>query len=182
MNEAEVERPDPEEGFRVRMRQLRQALGCSQQRFAEEMSARGFNWHQTTVAKVEVGQRLVSLAEALGVADALGAKLDDMVAPLPISPVDDDERAILVRLLQQATEEMKHQHRAAMQAQVALAAAERALEDADARRNEARRDVDSAQVRASQTAVAFAAAESRQKALLARLADRQHRWRATSST
>lgn len=62
---------DQEIGLAVR--QLRG--GISQSRLAELMTARGFSWHQTTVAKTETGERPLRLTEALALADELGVDL-----------------------------------------------------------------------------------------------------------
>ena len=58
--------------------------GLSQAAVAEWMTERGFAWHQTTVAKVEAGERPLRLSEAV----ALGTKLDVDLPTLVGDPTD----------------------------------------------------------------------------------------------
>lgn len=62
----------PAEVFARRLREIRTAKGWSQARVAEEMTRLGHRMMQTTVGKVETGDRSVSLEEALVFALALG--------------------------------------------------------------------------------------------------------------
>lgn len=59
------------------MREQRGSL--SQQRLADEMRARGFEWAQATVWNVEMGKRPVRLTEAIALADIHGIELADFV-------------------------------------------------------------------------------------------------------
>ena len=56
----------------AQLRELRQAAGFSQVRLAREMAARGWPWHQQTVAQVEAAQRVVRLGELADLADLFG--------------------------------------------------------------------------------------------------------------
>lgn len=75
-----------EDVFRAQVRQRRQVLGWSQQRVAEEMTKHGHAWHQTTVAKVEAGQRPIGLGEAVALGRVLGANISDMTSEAAHNP------------------------------------------------------------------------------------------------
>jgi len=63
------------------MRTTRERMGLPQNVLAMTMNSMyGFPWHQTTVGKVESGERPIRLAEAVAVAQSLGVPLDDLVA------------------------------------------------------------------------------------------------------
>lgn len=63
-----------------RMRELREQQGLSQQGFVNQLAARGIlQWHQTTVGKVESGQRPVRVDEAMAIADTLGVLVQDLI-------------------------------------------------------------------------------------------------------
>jgi hypothetical protein len=51
----------------------------TQSALAEEMTRRGFRWHQATVYKIENGERQIQLGEAREVAKVFGLVLDDML-------------------------------------------------------------------------------------------------------
>lgn len=81
---------DPtEEVFGQRLRENRTAARLSQRELAEEMQAEGFDWHQTTVQRVETGKRSVRLSEAVVIARILGITLD-----LMLRPPRDDQRGL----------------------------------------------------------------------------------------
>lgn len=61
-----------------RLRQLREQRHLSQQRIADRMDERGFHWLQSTVWKVEAGQRYVLFEEAVVLAEVLGVSLLDL--------------------------------------------------------------------------------------------------------
>lgn len=67
---------EAERRFGVNLRSLREARSMSQVRFAEEMSARGWPWHQQTVTRVETGRRMVRFGEAHAAAAILAVTLD----------------------------------------------------------------------------------------------------------
>lgn len=63
-----------------RLRMIRVRLDLSQRDVAQAVTDRhGLGWHQTTVAKVEAGDRPVRVAEALAVADVLGVHVDELL-------------------------------------------------------------------------------------------------------
>ncbi|MGW6003569.1 helix-turn-helix domain-containing protein [Oerskovia enterophila] len=66
------------------MRKKREELGWSQQELAEALRDAGVSSHQTTVAKVERGERPLKMTEAVAVAYALGmVKLDEVLGETP---------------------------------------------------------------------------------------------------
>ena len=79
--------------FGRRIREERERRRWPQQHLATSLSALyGHAWHQTTVAKVEAGERPVKLAEAVALAALLhmplGDLLDDDAAPAERPNVD----------------------------------------------------------------------------------------------
>jgi transcriptional regulator with XRE-family HTH domain len=84
------------ERFASRLRELRQWRGLSQETLAEQASEHGVTLLQTTVAKIENGQRAVRIEEAWALSRALGVTFDDfMYDPADSEASDDDlERAL----------------------------------------------------------------------------------------
>jgi transcriptional regulator with XRE-family HTH domain len=72
--------------FGARLRRERERQQVSQASLADSLTYHGVPWHQTTVAKVEAGERPIRLAEATALARLLGIPL----ATLAIG--HDDER------------------------------------------------------------------------------------------
>jgi len=75
--------------FGRRARERRQLLGLSQAAVSSVMEAHGFQWHQTTVAKTESGERPPRLAEAAVLAVVLNVPLSALLDDEP----DDEVRA-----------------------------------------------------------------------------------------
>lgn len=71
-------------------------LGLSQADVSLVLLGHGIDWHQTTVAKVEKGERQVKLDEAYALADVYAIPLDDLVEGRGLLVVD------RVRLVPQA--------------------------------------------------------------------------------
>lgn len=69
--------------FAQRLRYLRKAAGRTQKDLADCMTAAGLTFHQTTVAKIEAGERAASVGEAVQLAAILGAPLADLIASPP---------------------------------------------------------------------------------------------------
>jgi transcriptional regulator with XRE-family HTH domain len=59
------------------IRAKREAKGWSQERLASEMAARGFPWRQSTLTRIENGQRNILWDEAIAVALLLGFNLGE---------------------------------------------------------------------------------------------------------
>lgn len=66
--------------FGGRVAGLRKSQGLSQEAVASRMREHGHDWHQTTVSKVENGQRPVVLEEAYDLALSLDRHLRDFLA------------------------------------------------------------------------------------------------------
>jgi transcriptional regulator with XRE-family HTH domain len=64
-----------------RVREYRELSEQTQRQIAELMTAAGHRMHQTTVAKIESGDRPVTIGEAVALADVLGVILTELVAP-----------------------------------------------------------------------------------------------------
>jgi transcriptional regulator with XRE-family HTH domain len=69
----------PDVLFGRRLRGLREEAGLTQRQLADRMRAAGYKMHQTTVAKIEAGERAVSVGEAAEFAGALGIDLTEMI-------------------------------------------------------------------------------------------------------
>ena len=64
------------------MKRIREELGWSQGDFARKMKEAGWDsFHQTTVSRIEKGERPVRLGEARGIATVLGALVGQMILP-----------------------------------------------------------------------------------------------------
>jgi transcriptional regulator with XRE-family HTH domain len=69
-----------EQRFAENLRRAREDKKVSQVKLAQEMAARGWHWHQQTVTRVESGQRMVRLGEALAVAEILDTSMTMLTA------------------------------------------------------------------------------------------------------
>jgi transcriptional regulator with XRE-family HTH domain len=87
--------PEEDDGrFAERMQQIRERLGISQSALVGRLRDNGWSKvHQTTVSRIEKGERPVRLGEARAIASALGVPLSRLVEPDPASFV----RAELIR-------------------------------------------------------------------------------------
>jgi transcriptional regulator with XRE-family HTH domain len=65
--------------FARRLREVRQVAGVTQQQLADRMTAVGHKMHRSAIAKIEVGDRPVSIGEAVQLAGQLGTTLMDLV-------------------------------------------------------------------------------------------------------
>jgi len=65
--------------FAARMRAFRLVGGVTQAELADRMRDRGHAYVQQTVNKIEQGERVVRINEAVDLADALGASLADLI-------------------------------------------------------------------------------------------------------
>ena len=68
-----------EEEIRRRLRSAREAKSMSQTDLAGYMNARGFDFKQQTINKIEKGERRVSAAELVGLASSLGIEAANLL-------------------------------------------------------------------------------------------------------
>lgn len=73
----------PEEIAGRELQRLRIARGWSQEEAARQMDAYGYDWHQTTVSKIEAAQRPLRLNELADLASLYGVPLDALLSELP---------------------------------------------------------------------------------------------------
>ncbi|NUU30848.1 helix-turn-helix transcriptional regulator [Arthrobacter sp. C9C5] len=74
--------------FVENVQRLREAKGWSQGELARRMSDEGWDgFHQTTISRIEKGQRPVRLAEARALAKVLESQVGLMMAPAPESEI-----------------------------------------------------------------------------------------------
>jgi transcriptional regulator with XRE-family HTH domain len=64
------------------LRTLRKRKLISQVELAQQMSARGWPYHQQTIYKIETGRRRISFAEAIDLAAFLAVSLDQFTQPV----------------------------------------------------------------------------------------------------
>lgn len=64
-----------------RVREVRERLGLSQDQLAQRMAARGHDFRQQTIYKIETGNRRVTWGEAISLADSLEMTIADLSAP-----------------------------------------------------------------------------------------------------
>lgn len=101
--------------FGVKLRDWRKARGWSQARVADELGYRGFEMHQTTVAKIENGTRPLRVAEAVAISDVMGMPaLSVFYGPGP----DDEAIGIdaLRRMMERTEESLRYARKQAERA------------------------------------------------------------------
>jgi transcriptional regulator with XRE-family HTH domain len=86
-------RPDPEAQAGRALRRLRLAQGWSQEEAAKRMQAYGYDFHQTTIAKIEAAQRPLRVRELAHFADLYQVGAHELIYPLKGSP-DEIDREI----------------------------------------------------------------------------------------
>ena len=120
---------DVEREFGRRMRTLRKSLPRrnTQEAVVSRMRQAGHDWHQTTLSKVEAGQRGVSLNEAYCLALILGAHLSDFL---------DEAPGELQREMDRATARFFEAHEAMTEMTRRFQAAERSLDEVTRRLGE----------------------------------------------
>jgi transcriptional regulator with XRE-family HTH domain len=77
--EAEMEFVDASRWFGVNLKFVREKLGESQTGLAKRMADLGFPWHQTTVSRIEAGERPAQLGEAWALCRLLQVDLKSMI-------------------------------------------------------------------------------------------------------
>lgn len=68
-----------EMNFATQMRERRIAKGWSQTELAKRITQQGLKFHQTTVQRIEIGERPLKLTEAMVIAVALGTRFETMI-------------------------------------------------------------------------------------------------------
>jgi transcriptional regulator with XRE-family HTH domain len=72
----------PEQRLGIEVRNLRrESFDWSQAELADRLKRHGVNWHQTTVAKVEAGERPVRLNEVIALAEVLNVPPVSLIEP-----------------------------------------------------------------------------------------------------
>jgi transcriptional regulator with XRE-family HTH domain len=118
-------RPDPEVQAGRALRRLRTARGWSQEEVAQRMKAYGYDFHQTTVAKIEAAQRPIRVRELADLAALYGVEVHELIYPPAGSLREaDTEIAALKGQLQKATARAEAAATAAAKAEAGLAAAQ----------------------------------------------------------
>lgn len=89
---------DTNECFAQWLRAVRTASGLSQQKVADVLKAQGYTaFHQTTIAKIERGERPVRLDEGVAITSLFGTTLD---AALHVEDVEASQGSIFQSLTQ----------------------------------------------------------------------------------
>lgn len=125
--------------FARRLREVRQQAGVTQQQVADRMTKVGHKLHRSAVAKIELGERPVTIGEAIQLASILGVPLMEMVTDRGSATELERQHAarveaqIKVRSLQHETAErhklLQEQQVLYENAEQRLAAAQRHLRD-----------------------------------------------------
>ena len=93
--------------FGENLKQCREIRGLTQEALNTEMVKRGFEFHPTTIYRIEKGRRRVLIGEAVALAEALQVPLDRLT-----SPGADSESAVLFQLKQLARTQLEDISRA----------------------------------------------------------------------
>ena len=97
---AHAERPDPEEQAGQALRRLRLARGWSQEEVATRMKAYGYDFHQTTIAKIEAAQRPLRVRELAHFATLYQVEAHELIYPLngSLEQIDREIAELMPRL------------------------------------------------------------------------------------
>lgn len=82
--------------FARKLREARQAAGVTQQQVADLMTQAGYRFHRSAVAKIELGERPVTIGEAVQFAVILGMPLTELVTDHDSLTEAEHERAARV--------------------------------------------------------------------------------------
>ena len=88
--------PTASENFARSLRGAREDRGMSQERIAKEMNTRGFKFHQSTVNKIETGERKVNVEEAFELAKVVGIPLTLLFEPDDQLPITSAQRMMQI--------------------------------------------------------------------------------------
>lgn len=83
-----VEWQGPERRLGAKVRELRRERGWSQEDLARRLDAFGYQMHQTTVAKLEAGERPIRVNELAALAVILEVTAAELIADLSLVPPD----------------------------------------------------------------------------------------------
>lgn len=72
---------EQEQWFGANLKRLREEKEISQTSFAQRMAEKGFAFHQTTVSRIEAGERPVRLSEATALAELVNATVGYLTRP-----------------------------------------------------------------------------------------------------
>ncbi len=119
--------------FGARVRAARERLGLSQQAISDGMRSYGVAWYQTTVGKVESGERPAKLSEAVALAFMLGygRRLDQLIYDDPASEMAQQRLAGAESELFRLTRYMSERRQALDEAYRSIAEAEDAQQVSD---------------------------------------------------
>jgi transcriptional regulator with XRE-family HTH domain len=95
-----------EERFGHRLRALREERSWSQERVAQQMTALGHNWRQTTVFKTENAARPIRLNDVAGLAQVFGVPIAALLDP-GATP-DSASRQLAIARATAELEEVRH--------------------------------------------------------------------------
>lgn len=124
---AEVDRrPDPEAQAGRALRRLRVARNWTQEEVAVRMTAYGYDFHQTAIAKIEAAQRPLRVRELADFAALYGVEVQDLVYPPTrfLPEIDQEIAEVAARLDQARAAEAAASHQ--------LESARKATRDAEA--------------------------------------------------
>jgi transcriptional regulator with XRE-family HTH domain len=99
-------RPDPEVQAGRALRRMRLSRDWSQEEAARRMQAYGYDFHQTTIAKIEAAQRPLRVRELADFAALYGVEIQDLIYP-PSGSLEDVAREITGLELQRASAESR---------------------------------------------------------------------------
>jgi transcriptional regulator with XRE-family HTH domain len=129
------ERPDPEVQAGQALRRLREAHGWTQEVAASRMRVYGYDFHQTTIAKIEAAQRPLRVRELVDFAALYGVEVRELIyAPSASFEEAEGEIASVETQLAAARERSEDSHRR-------LAAAQQTLSAVEAQQAECSREV-----------------------------------------
>jgi transcriptional regulator with XRE-family HTH domain len=121
---------DPDAVLARRLRELRETARLTQRQLADRMTGAGYQMHQTTIAKIEAGQRPVIVGEAVALARIIGVDLAALVTE-PAAP-DSRELANAKAALAAAERDVDSQRHQVAERAAILASAQEQLDRAQA--------------------------------------------------
>lgn len=136
MTTGEHHRSEQAQWFGENIRKNRERKEMSQVDVAREMTARGWQWHQSTVYKIEHGTRRTEAFEVLDLAEILGVPMAHLFWP----PAEVNETAMVDRSIGMLRRAWHETAQAAQRLLAARAAGERTLAQSGASKYQRVRD------------------------------------------